>query len=115
MGLALGLFVASVSFVDAHALECPVAHPQGGKGVLRESRQTIAEASAKLTEQGSTAAPDLVACLRARHPKATNGEIVNYLVTAYCPVVNRDNAKSEVEKRAQLMQFNKAVVSIVYK
>jgi hypothetical protein len=113
--MALGLFAATVSFTTAQALECPVAHPQGGKGVLRESHQDISDISGKLTEHGADAAPGLVAGLKARHPKATNGEIINYLITAYCPVVNREGGKSEAEKKTQIAQFNKAVVSLLYK
>lgn len=113
--LALGLFAASVSLTTAQALECPISHAQGRKGVLRESRQDISDISGKLTEHGAEAAPELVAGLKARHPKATNGEIINYLITAYCPLVNRNGGKSEAEKRAQIAQFNKAVVSLLYK
>jgi hypothetical protein len=113
--LALGLFAASVSFTTAQALECPVVHQQGGKGFLRESHQDISDISGKLTEHGADAAPGLVAGLKARHPKATNGEIINYLITAYCPVVNREGGKSEAEKKTQIAQFNKAVVSLLYK
>jgi hypothetical protein len=113
--LVLGFFAASASFVTAQALECPVAHPQGGKGVLRESRQDISEVSVKLTEHEANVAPELVAGLKARHPKATSGEIVNYLVTAYCPVVNRESGKSEAEKKAQITHFNRTVGSLLYK
>jgi hypothetical protein len=113
--VALGLFVACVSFVTAQALECPIAHPQGGKGVLRESRQDISDVSGRLSEHGADAAPELVAGLKARHPKVTRGEIVNYLVTAYCPVVNREAGKSEAQRKAQIAQFNKTVVRLLYK
>jgi hypothetical protein len=103
--LALGLFAGCVSFANAQALECPIAHPQGGKGVLRESHKDISDVSGKLTKHGADAAPALVAGLKARHPKANNGEIVNYLITAYCPVVNRQGGRTEAEKKAQIAQI----------
>ncbi len=98
----------------AHALECPVAHAERAKGVLQETPETIAALSKSLADRGAGAAPGIVAGLRQRHPTATNGELVNYLVTAYCPVVNREVGKSEAAKRAQLAHFNKAIVKLVY-
>jgi hypothetical protein len=99
----------------AVALECPVSHSQSGKGVLQETPQAIAAMSKVLAANAAGAAPDIVAGLKQRHPNASNGEIINYLVTAYCPVVNRQRGQSEATKRAQMAHFNKSIVNTVYR
>jgi hypothetical protein len=46
--------------------------------------------------------PVFVHALRSRHPNVPSGELVNYLVTAYCPVVNSLTRLSNGEKQARL-------------
>ncbi|HEY2617222.1 MAG TPA: hypothetical protein VGI78_07790 [Acetobacteraceae bacterium] len=52
--------------------------------------------------------------LKQSYPNAENSEIINYLVTAFCPVVKQLNGLGEVEKQLQMDRFTSQVVSIVY-
>jgi len=49
--------------------------------------------------------PELVAELRRRHPGAGDAELVNYLVTAYCPVVARLSGLGDAERTARVDRF----------
>ena len=93
----------------ASAMECPVAHSHGGAGVLKETAPIVASDSETLTHQGAAGAPYIIAGVRTRHPHASNGEILNYLVTAYCPVVNDTNGLTPSQKRARLRHFTQEV------
>jgi hypothetical protein len=106
-GLAAALALSV--FGGASAMECPVAHPQGGPGVLKETAPIIATDSETLTNQGAKGAPYIIAGVRTRHPHASNDEILNYLVTAYCPVVNDANGLTPSQKRARLRHFTQEV------
>ena len=44
------------------------------------------------------------------YPAAQDAEIVNYLVTLYCPVVNEDAALSDGEKVDRLSAFSPHVM-----
>ena len=44
--------------------------------------------------------------LRKAHPDVSDSAIVNYLVTAYCAVVNRDDSLSVKAKRKTLDAFS---------
>ncbi len=101
--------------VSAAALECPVAHGVAGAGVLRETPQAIANLHSTLVAKGSAAAPQIVASLQERHPDAGKGEIGNYLITAYCPVVNARSDMTETAKRAELKTFRAAVSRLLYR
>ena len=47
-------------------------------------------------------------------PNVPTGELVNYLVTAYCPVVNSLTGLSNNEKQARLSAFVSQVVQAAY-
>ncbi len=104
---AAALALSAVS--GASAMECPVAHRQAGPGVLKETAPIIASDSETLTNQGAEGAPYIIAGVRKRHPHASNDQILNYLVTAYCPVVNDTNGLTPSQKRARLRQFSQDV------
>ena len=67
-----------------------------------------------LRREGVAAAPRLVAQLRERHPGASKGEIEDYLITAYCPVVNMRSDVSDGVKRADVAKFRMAVQRYLY-
>jgi len=46
--------------------------------------------------------PEIVDDLRRRYPAAGSANIVNCLVTVYCPAVNRITGQGEAEKQARL-------------
>ena len=60
--------------------------------------------------QGTGAVPEIVTQLRRRYPTAQDAEIADYLVTLYCPVVNRDAALSDAEKANRLSAFSSQIV-----
>jgi hypothetical protein len=87
------------------ALDCPAPQPAGAPDAIQETPGQIDELAEVLVSGDiSNRMPAFVHALRARHPNAPAGEIVNYLVTAYCPVVNR-MAISDVAKKNQLDAF----------
>jgi len=97
MGIALS--------TPALALECPQPQMQASHGALKESPNVIQTRSATLKAQGSAAIPSLIFQLRKSHPGSTNAEITNYLITAYCPVVNEKAQLNETQKKKVLTRF----------
>ena len=73
---------------------------------LKETKDDIATLGQQL-QQGSAgnAVNEIIYNLRQKYPNATSEEVVNYLVTAYCPVVKEDKALSEDQARAKLDEF----------
>ncbi len=55
-----------------------------------------------------------VHALHSRHPDVPTGELVNYLVTAYCPVVNSLTGLSDGEKQARMDAFSTQVTVAAY-
>jgi hypothetical protein len=110
-GAAAWLALSGPSF----ALQCPVPQPAGGPGVIQETAADIDNLAIVLASGDlGPQVPLIVNALRTRHPGVPNGEIVNYLVTAYCPVVNRMSGLSESEKHAKLGAFASQVVQVAY-
>jgi len=96
------------------ALECPAPHPDA-RGALKETPERTATTGTELAEKGADAADRVIADLRARHPTATSSEIMNYLITAYCPVINRQTRISEVQKREKIEAFNRQIGKILFR
>lgn len=109
--VALAAFLASTS---AHALVCPLPQSVAKPGVIAEPEATIA-ALAPLLGAGDPVqrATEIVARVRKRNPTAKPEELVNFLVTAYCPVANGRNI-SEAEKQALVNAFAAAVTQQLY-
>jgi hypothetical protein len=104
---ALGTFLilSSLGVFPAMALECPAAQSTTERGVLREPQRTIAMRARTLANRGSAAIPGIIYSLRSKYPHSTDAEVTNYLITAYCPVINREAALSENQKRRSLERF----------
>jgi hypothetical protein len=94
----------------ARALECPLPQPATTASVLKETQQSIQELSNLLAAQGTGVVPEIVTQLRRKYPTAQDAEITNYLVTLYCPVVDKDAALSDAEKAARLGLFSSQVM-----
>jgi hypothetical protein len=99
----VGLAVMSVA--PAQALECPNPQKSGSRGALMETPATIASRDQTLAARGSAAIPTIIFSVRKRHPHASNAEITNYMITAYCPVLNRKSELSDDQRRAALEAF----------
>jgi hypothetical protein len=98
----------------AAAFMCPEIQAQTTAMALKETAGDIARASSALSgpEQENTIRV-LAAELKQRHPQASNSEIVNYLLTAYCPLVKADNGLSDREKRQKMDRFSSQAFTIV--
>jgi hypothetical protein len=95
----------------ASALECPLPQTTTQRGALKESPRIITEQAQTLAAQGSAAIPSLIHALHKRFPHSTNAEITDYLITAYCPVLNRKRALSDSQRKSRLEQFGDQVRS----
>jgi hypothetical protein len=105
----VGGVMICVSLSSASALECPTLEPYGGAaGVPATLTQQLASANVLVQ------IPGILGQLHQQTPRAPNAEIVNYLISAYCPVVKADSRLSEQEKEAKLKGFADAVVAAQY-
>ncbi len=99
----------------AEALECPQAQPLSKPGVIKETPAEIAELGPALSGGDIVAkVPELVAALKTRYPAAGSAEIANYLITAYCPGVEKTTGLSDAQKTARVEAFSKAVLGVLY-
>jgi hypothetical protein len=97
------------------ALECPTPQSAGAPGAIQETPAQISELSQVLASGDlGNRIPVLVRVLRSRHPDVPSGELVNYLVTAYCPVVSGLTGLSNGQKQARLSVFVSQVVQAAY-
>jgi hypothetical protein len=88
------------------ALECPAPQKLSRPGVLKETPTQMAIVGQFLASgESSKTVPLVEADLRARYPGVENAEIVNYIITAYCPVVNGLSGLSDADKQARLSRF----------
>jgi len=109
--LAVGIGSAPL----ARALECPVPQKLSRPGVLKETSTQIAVVGAFLASGETVKTVPLVeADLRARYPGVENAELVNYLVTAFCPVVNKMAGMSDAEKQARMNRFVQDLMQMTY-
>ena len=84
------------------ALDCPDRQPTS---VLRETPAQLAGLSNYLsTGDVHSKLRAVVADLHTRYPAAPPTELMNYLVTAYCPIVAQAPG-SEDQKKARFDQF----------
>jgi hypothetical protein len=83
--------------------------------VIQETPAQIAELSQVLASGDlGNRVPVFVHGLRSRHPDAPTGDLVNYLVTAYCPVVNSLSGLSDGERQARMDAFASQVAQAAY-
>jgi hypothetical protein len=119
MGSSRALLVAVASALvpatPAMALECPTPHPASSPGVMQETPAEI-NVLGQILASGdlSNQIPVYIQELRARHPSASGGELVDYMVTAYCPIVQGLPGLSDAEKRARVEAFASAVAQAAY-
>ena len=58
--------------------------------------------------------PVIVADLRKRYPGIKNGEVMDYLETAYCPIVAGLTGLSSAEKQARMDRFSAGIRLEIY-
>jgi hypothetical protein len=99
---------------SAAALTCPEIHARTTPMALKETTADLASASAALSGPEQENAIRIIAAeLKRRHPQAGSAEIVNYLLTAYCPIVKEESGLSDREKRERMDRFSTQVFTIV--
>ena len=103
-----GLLIGAAS--AARALDCPLSQPMTTASALQESPQDIQVLSGLMAAQGTSVVPQIIAQLKRKYPVAQDAEITNYLVTLYCPVVNRDASLSDAEKADRLSAFSSQIM-----
>jgi len=114
-GGLIAALAACGAAAPASALECPDPEGVASRSVLQQTPAEI-EATGKRLASGDPekATPAVVADLRARYPKADAADLVNYVITAYCPVINAYPTLSEAEKKARMDAFVKQLLDNVY-
>lgn len=99
----------------AMALECPEPQKLAQPGVLKETPTQMAVVAQFLASGKSNKTVPLVeADLRARYPGVENAEVVNYIITAYCPVVKDMTGMSDKAKQARMNRFAKDLMMMTY-
>jgi len=113
--VTLAAAILAASALPALALDCPKPQPTAKPGILKETPAQIATVGRQLTG-GDTfnAIASATADLRVRYPGVESAELVNYLVTAYCPAVAADSKLSEAQKKAAVEGFAAQVMRQVY-
>jgi hypothetical protein len=107
----MAIFLAAPT--QAIAFECPVAHARTNSSVIRETPSQIAELSNALeADQTGNTTIDTILELKRRYPQAPFEEIVNYMVTAYCPIVAKNASLSDDEKEARLKRYAERVADL---
>ncbi len=111
----LAIAIVAALAGPAFALECPVPQPLTRPGILQETPAQITTLSNLLAggDVGNTI-PVIVADLRARYPGIENAEIINYLMAAYCPIVAQLSGLTDQQKQAQMDQFTRQLVQLIY-
>ena len=99
----------------ALALECPTPQKLAQPGVLKETQAQI-DQTAKMLSSGDQLGQiqAVINDLRTRYPHVENAEIVNYLISAYCPVAANAPGLPEWERKARLDNFVNQVMSLLY-
>ncbi len=111
--LALGALVGVSG--PARAFECPEPQPTAKTGVIKETPAQIAELAPALSGADIVGeVPRFVEALRKRYPAAKPAELVNYLLTAYCPAVQKAGGLTDAQKAARVDDFSKAVLAVLY-
>lgn len=94
-------------------IECPVAETGKVAGSLQETPAQIKSASDGLGRGDENQIAGVASRIRARHPDATKVQIVDYLVTAYCPKINANETMDKAGKQQAMKGFASRVERIV--
>jgi hypothetical protein len=109
--LTLAAAIALTACTPSKPLECPTAQMRGADGVLVETSAEIAAFGDRFREGYSgNAIPDAIAAVRQQYPGATDDDVRNFLIAAYCPVA-RETASGLSAQQAGLQQFETALAA----
>jgi len=96
------------------AFECPIPHPTETASAIKETdaqKQSVTDAL-KGSERENTILI-ISRDLKKKYPHANNDEIVNYFLTAFCPLVAKETGLSDTERRARMDRFSSQVYQIL--
>jgi hypothetical protein len=97
----------------AEAFDCPVPQTAPDSMAIKEMQAQITQLSEALeADETGTVTEGTVYELRQRYPKATFAEIVNYMVTAYCPIIAKNDSLSDAEKKSRLDRYTQQVEAL---
>lgn len=112
--LAAAALVMALAATPALALECPVPHSKASAGVIKETpEQTEAYTSILAGGDTGNAVDTVIADIRHKYPDATKEEIINYLVTAYCPAVEAEGYGGAIATQ-KIREFSSLVTKRLY-
>ncbi len=94
-------------------IECPIAEDGQVAGSLQETPAQMKAASDGLGRGDENQIAEAAARIRSRNPNATKVQIVNYLVTAYCPKINANGTMDKASKQQAMRGFASRVERIV--
>ena len=103
--------IATLAAAPASPVECPRPQLKTSDGAIREMPADILANSQILAKGGSNGFPTVVFQLRQRNPGISDSAILNFLITAYCPVLNRMSGLSERQKLAKLKSFEHRIMA----
>ena len=94
-------------------LTCPTPESGQEAGTIRETPAQMAQAGEALGAGRADDIRTVAAVVRTRHPAARTDELVNYLISAYCPRINDRAGLSRADKAAALSAFSGQVESVL--
>jgi hypothetical protein len=93
---------------------CPETQPRTTGMALKETTADVTRYSAALSgPERENAIREIATDLKSRYPQADGAEIVNYLLTAYCPLVKEQSELSDREKREMMDGFSAQAYALV--
>jgi hypothetical protein len=93
---------------------CPETQPRTTAMALKETTADVTRYSAALSgPERENAIREIATDLKRRYPQADDAEIVNYLLTAYCPLVKEQSGLSDREKREMMDRFSAQAYALV--
>ena len=110
----VGVAICMAAATPAAAFDCPVPQPRTDNSAIKETPARIAQLSEELAaDQTGSATTGTIFALTQKYPQAPFAEIVNYMVTAYCPIVASDPSLGHAEKQARLDRYAQQVETLV--
>lgn len=95
------------------AMDCPQLQPATTAQAIQETATDVVALRDELqADPSGNIVSETIYQLRQKYPQATDGEIVNYLVTAYCPVVAAQGLSDE-DASAEVRAFAISVTAQV--
>ena len=96
------------------AFMCPETHAKTTSTALQETPEQLARLTDMLKGPEQENAVRVIAGdLKKQFPDAGNADIVNYMLTAYCPLVAAENSLNPDEKQARMDRFSSQVYQIL--